>query len=63
MKKIIKYGECEEGSIKQAENCLVEAEAFCLMADNHEGTIKILHTLEPLIVCMAGEEDFDPYKD
>lgn len=29
----------------------------------HEGTIKILHTLEPLIVCMAGEEDFDPYKD
>jgi len=37
MKKIIKFGESEEGSIKQAENCLVEAEAFCLMADNHKG--------------------------
>lgn len=29
----------------------------------HEGTIRILHTLKPLIVCMAGPEDFDPYKD
>lgn len=29
----------------------------------HEGTIKILHTLEPLIVVMAGENEFDPYKD
>lgn len=29
----------------------------------HEGTIEILHTLTPLIVCMAGAEDFDPYKD
>lgn len=29
----------------------------------HEGTIRVLHSLEPLIVCMAGEEDFDPYKD
>lgn len=29
----------------------------------HEGTIEILHTLEPLIVCMAGGDEFDPYKD
>lgn len=29
----------------------------------HEGTIKILHTLTPLIVCMAGEDTFDPFKD
>ena len=29
----------------------------------HSGTIKILHTLTPLIVCMAGEDDIDPYKD
>lgn len=29
----------------------------------HKGTIEILHTLEPLIVCMAGNEEFDPYKD
>lgn len=29
----------------------------------HEGTIKILHKLKPLIVCMAGGDEFDPYKD
>lgn len=27
------------------------------------GTVKVLHTLKPLIVCMAGENEFDPYKD
>ena len=29
----------------------------------HEGTVKVLHTLTPLIVCMAGSDEFDPYKD
>ena len=29
----------------------------------HSGTIKIRRTLRPLIVCMAGDETFDPYKD
>jgi tRNA-splicing ligase RtcB (3'-phosphate/5'-hydroxy nucleic acid ligase) len=29
----------------------------------HAGTIKILHTLRPLGVAMAGEDVFDPYKD
>jgi tRNA-splicing ligase RtcB len=28
-----------------------------------EGTIEILHTLRPLIVVMAGDQEFDPYKD
>src|SRR5690349_19318842 len=28
-----------------------------------EGTIEVLHTLRPLIVVMAGEREFDPYKD
>ena len=27
------------------------------------GTIEVLHTLRPLIVVMAGEDQFDPYKD
>ena len=27
------------------------------------GTIEVLHTLRPLIVVMAGAEEFDPYKD
>ena len=29
----------------------------------HEGTIKILHTLTPIGVCMADDRTFDPYKD
>ncbi|HWG52193.1 MAG TPA: RtcB family protein [Gemmatimonadaceae bacterium] len=28
-----------------------------------EGTIEVLHTLRPLIVVMAGANEFDPYKD
>jgi tRNA-splicing ligase RtcB len=30
---------------------------------HHAGTIKILHTLRPIGVAMAGKETFDPYKD
>lgn len=29
----------------------------------HAGTVKILHTLRPFIVAMAGEGEFDPWKD
>jgi tRNA-splicing ligase RtcB (3'-phosphate/5'-hydroxy nucleic acid ligase) len=29
----------------------------------HEGTVKILHTLRPFAVAMAGEGEFDPWKD
>jgi len=29
----------------------------------HEGTIKILHTLTPIGVCMADDRTYDPYKD
>jgi len=29
----------------------------------HEGTIRILHTLRPIGVAMAGKDIFDPYKD
>jgi tRNA-splicing ligase RtcB (3'-phosphate/5'-hydroxy nucleic acid ligase) len=28
-----------------------------------EGTVEVVHTLEPLIVVMAGADEFDPYKD
>ena len=28
-----------------------------------EGTVEVLHTLKPLIVVMAGADEFDPYKD
>jgi tRNA-splicing ligase RtcB (3'-phosphate/5'-hydroxy nucleic acid ligase) len=30
---------------------------------SHEGTIRVLHTLRPLGVAMAGADEFDPYKD
>ena len=30
---------------------------------HHEGTVRILHTLRPLGVAMAGSDTFDPYKD
>lgn len=37
MKEILRFGESEQGAIDQAEKCLVEADAFVLMADNHKG--------------------------
>jgi len=37
MKEIIKFGDIDKGALEQAEKCLIEAEAFCLMADNHKG--------------------------
>lgn len=29
----------------------------------HKDSVKVIHTLTPVIVCMAGESTFDPYKD
>ena len=29
----------------------------------HAGTVKVLHTLRPFAVAMAGEGEFDPFKD
>ena len=29
----------------------------------HDSTIRVLHTLTPLGVAMAGANEFDPYKD
>ena len=29
----------------------------------HVGTIRVLHTLQPLAVMMAGADEFDPYRD
>lgn len=31
--------------------------------DAHKGTIRILHTLKPIGVAMAGANEFDPYKN
>lgn len=29
----------------------------------HAGSVKVLHTLRPFVVAMAGEGEFDPFKD
>jgi len=29
----------------------------------YAGTINVLHTLKPFTVVMAGENEFDPFKD
>ena len=31
--------------------------------EHHRGTIKVLHTLKPVGVAMAGENEFDPFRD
>lgn len=38
---------------------------FCGMSvlDAHKDTIRILHTLTPIGVVMAGKDEYDPYKD
>ena len=30
---------------------------------HHRGSVKVLHTLRPFAVAMAGEGEFDPWKD
>ena len=30
---------------------------------HHEGTIRVLNTLRPIGVAMAGDKEFDPYRD
>ena len=41
----------------QAYKCLPE------VLEHHRNTIRILHTLKPLGVAMAGEDEYDPYRD
>ncbi|MFB5676322.1 RtcB family protein [Paenibacillus terreus] len=31
--------------------------------DAHKETLEVLHVLKPIGVCMAGANEFDPYKD
>jgi hypothetical protein len=40
---------------------IVGAAAYVLA--HHAGTVKVLHTLRPFAVAMAGEGEFDPFKD
>lgn len=51
----LRGGGCDEGP--QAYRRLTDVLA------EHEGTIEIIHQLKPVGVVMAGENEFDPYKD
>lgn len=31
--------------------------------DAHKGSVRVLHTLRPFAVAMAGDSEFDPWKD
>ena len=52
--------ELRGGGVDESPHCykrLSDVLAF------HAGTVRVLHTLKPLGVCMAGANEFDPYKD
>jgi hypothetical protein len=38
-------------------------ETCCPAFDEHAGTVRVLHTLRPFAVAMAGVGEFDPWKD
>jgi hypothetical protein len=59
---------------KQANLAAVERQSFSTRWKNskwrlpdvlayHADTVKVLHTLRPFAVAMAGEGEFDPFKD
>lgn len=56
----------EDGIILMGAGADEAPDAYKRLGDvlhHHSDTIRVLHTLRPLIVCMAGEGEFDPYKD
>ena len=61
IKWIESKGVCLRGAgLDEAPQCYKRIEQ---VLKEHEKSIKIIEVLKPLIVCMAGEEIVDPYKD
>ena len=52
-----------QDAVREARLDLAAAFRWAARLGFHEGTMRILHTLKPLGVAMAGENEFDPYKD
>lgn len=48
------------GGIDEAPQCYKRLDS---VLEAHRNSIKILHTLTPIGVAMAGKDEFDPYKD
>ena len=63
------FGTHEADTIAQINRCVAAGGVrgvLCRLPqvlDAHAGTIRILHTLRPLGVAMAGHDIYDPYKD
>lgn len=55
-----KQVELRGSDLDEAPQCYKRIED---VLDAHNNTIKILHTLSPIGVCMASSKEFDPYKD
>ncbi len=52
--------ELRGGGIDESPFCYKRIEQ---VLEAHSSTVKILHTLTPIGVCMADERDYDPWKD
>jgi tRNA-splicing ligase RtcB len=52
--------ELRGGGLDESPDCYKRLPS---VLNEHEDTIKILHTLTPVGVAMAGANEFDPFKD
>lgn len=52
--------ELRGGDVDESPHCYKRIEQVLFY---HRNTIEIIHKLKPIGVCMAGNRDFDPYKD
>ena len=52
--------ELRGAGVDESPHCYKRIES---VLHEHAGTVRILHTLTPIGVAMAGSDDFDPYKD
>lgn len=58
---VMSYGtELRGAGVDESPHCYKRLEKVLAA---HEGTIKILHTLTPIGVAMAGPDEWDPFKD
>ncbi len=48
------------GGADEAPQCYRKLES---VLEHHKDSVRVCHTLQPLIVAMAGANEFDPYKD
>lgn len=61
MRWIYEYGVTLRGAgLDEAPQCYKRIEQ---VLEEHKDTVEIKEVLKPIIVCMAGENEFDPYKD